>query len=308
MGQGKMEQIIPIGSLLVEAGVISVETLERVLYVQNGSGKRLGTLLNEMGIVTEEEVVEALARQCSLKTIRHFAEQDFPRELLELVSADLALDKLIFPLKRNQGMLAIAVLDPFDHDTFKQLEKTTGLRIYLAIASRDDILAAIRTHYLQGNGRKICRQTLLLMESSPINLKILQAALEKEGYEVLMASDGIEGLKSAFSNHPDLIICDACMPSMDGYTFMHALKAHPETTDIPVILTSPKDSPEDEHRALKAGFTDYIGKPVMPVRLLARVGKTFASLEKRRRSAPRSAPLPTEGQSLTSAVNSALPG
>jgi len=303
-----MGQNNPIGNLLVEAGIISVRTLERVLHVQKGSGKCLGTLLNEMGIVTEEEVVEALARQCSLKTIQHFAEQDFPRELLELMPAELALGKLIFPLKRNKGMLAIAVLDPFDHATFKQLEETTGLRLYLALASRDEILSAIRTHYLQDCGRKSCRQTLLLMESSPSNLKILRAALEKEGYEVLMASDGFEGLKSAFSHRPDLIICDACMPSMDGYSFMHTLKAHPETTDIPVILTSSKDSPEDEHRALKAGFTDYIGKPVMPVRLLARVRKTFASIEKRRRSAHQNAASPAEGRSLPPTLNSARSG
>ena len=145
-----MGQTNQIGNLLVEAGIISVRTLERVLHARKGNGKRVGPLLKEAGMVTEEEVVEELARQCSLKKIRNFAGQEFPRELLDLVPAELAKKKLIFPLKRNQGMLAISVFNPFDHATFKQLEETTGLRIYLALATREDILTAIDTHYLQG--------------------------------------------------------------------------------------------------------------------------------------------------------------
>src|SRR6266567_3747335 len=100
-----MASRIQIGNLLVEAGIISVKTLERALQLQKGSGKRLGMLLREMGIVTEEEVLEALARQCNLRTVRNFAGHDFPKALLDLVPARLALEKLIFPLKQHERML-----------------------------------------------------------------------------------------------------------------------------------------------------------------------------------------------------------
>ncbi len=266
-----------IGNLLVEAGIISVKTLERVLQVQHGSGKRLGTLLRDMGIVTEEEVVGALARQCNLRTVRNFADQKFPKELLGLVPARLALEKLIFPLKHHQGMLAIAALDPFDRATFDELAKRTGMRIYLALATRDDIVAAIRKHYLVGRWATSGRQSVLLIDPSLVVTKLLQHALEKEGYELFVAHDGVEGLKLAFSRHPDLILCDLMMPRMDSYTFMHAVRAHPDTAGIPVILLSAKVSCEEEQRALEAGFANFIAKPAMPIRVIVAVKRALAA-------------------------------
>lgn len=265
-----------IGELLVKAGIISVKTLERALEMQKGSGKRLGTLLKEMGIVTEEEVIEALARQCNLQTVRGFAEHPFPKELLDLVPAQLAVEKLIFPLKHLDGVLTIATLDPFDRDTFDRLEKETGIQVHLALATRDDIFMAIRKHYLKGSPVKGSRQKVLLLDPSPVVTSFLRGNLENEGYEVIAAYDGIDGLKLAFSRHPDIVVCDQMMPRMDGYHFMNALKAHPEMTDIPVILMSAKNSTEEEHRALKAGFVDFVGKPAMPIRVLAKIQKAFA--------------------------------
>ena len=265
-----------IGNLLVEAGIISVKTLERSLEVQKGSGKRLGALLREMGIVTEEEVLHALAEQCSLRIIRNFAQQHFARELLDLVPARLALEKLIFPLKVYQNLLAVATLDPFDRDSFEHLARQTGMKIHPVLATRNDIMAAIRKHYPVGRWAMGGRQHIVLIDSSPVVAKILQPSLEKEGYEVSICLDGIDGLKLAYSCRPDLVICDLMMPRMDGYMFMHALKTHPSTNNIPVVLLSSKSSTEEDHRARKAGFCDIILKPAMPVRVVASVKKALA--------------------------------
>jgi CheY-like chemotaxis protein len=279
-----------IGNLLVEAGIITSKTLERSLQMQKRSGKRLGTLLREIGVVTEEEIAEALAKQCNLRTVKNFAGQPFPKALLDLVPVQLALEKLIFPLKHFEKMLAIATIDPFDRVTFDHLADRTGLKIYPALATRDDIFSAIKKNYLNGKWEKSRRQKLLLLDPSPIVTKTLAPVLAREGYEVLVAHDGIDGLKLAYTRYPDLIICDSMMPPMDGYNLMHALRAHPEMTDIPVILLSAKASGEDEHRALKAGFSDFIGKPAMPVRVLARVKIVLSYLESNRQPAPHHAP------------------
>jgi CheY-like chemotaxis protein len=281
-----MESRKRIGNLLVEAGIISVKTLERALEMQKGSGKRLGALLRDMGIVTEEEVVEALASQYNLKTIRNFADHPFPKELLDLVTAQMALEKLIFPLKEHDGTLAIAILDPFDRETFAQLAQKTGMRIYLALSTREDIITAIERHYLAGEKVKAYKQKILLIDDSPVFTQVLETALAKEGYEVLVAVNGIEGFKQAISSHPDVILCDLFMPGMDGYNFMHSIKAHQETADIPVILVTSKASVEEENRALKAGFTDFIGKPVMPVRVIARINKALASVKNSQHTVP----------------------
>lgn len=271
-----------IGKLLVEAGIISAKTLERALEVQRGSGKRLGALLKEMGIVTEEEVVDALALQFNLRRIRSFADHQFPKELLDLVPRSLAMDKLVFPLKAHQGTLAIAAADPMDHATFDYLAEKTGMKIYLAIATAEDILAAIEKHYPGGSRADQGRKRILLIDPSPIVTNFLKEAIEHEGYELFVASDGIEGLKVAFSSRPDLIICDLMMPHMYGYNFLHAVTAHPDMGEVPVILMASKGAAEEEHRALEAGFIDFIAKPAMPLRVLARIKLAFKLAKDRR--------------------------
>ena len=264
-----------IGNLLVGAGIISVKTLERTLELQRGSGKRLGKLLRDMGIVTEQEVIEALARQCDLRIVRNFADQPFPKELLDLVPAQMSLEKMIFPLKQHDRVLALATLDPFDSETFTDLSRKTGMKIYLALATGEDIIAAIRKHYLKGEKLESNRQKILIIDDSRVTTQVLDIALRKEGYEVLVGGDGIEGLKLAVIHHPDLIVCDLFMPRMDGYAFMLALKTHADMAAIPVILMTAKASMEEEHKALKAGFVDFIGKPAMPVRVIERIKRTF---------------------------------
>jgi CheY-like chemotaxis protein len=276
-----MEHRMRIGDLLVEAGIITVKTLERALAMQKGSGKRLGALFREMGIVTEEEVIKALARQCNLKTASNFAKRPYPRELLDLIPRQTAMEKLIFPLQRFDGILSVAILDPFDSDTICALVEKTGMRIYPVLATRDDICAAIRKHYGKGNWDKNSGQKVLLVDSSEVISKMYESALAREGYEVLLATDGIAGLKAAFARHPDLVLCDRMVQRMDSYNFMHALRAHPETATIPAVLMCSKPSAEEEKTALEAGFTDFIGKPATPMHLVARIRKLLNSLEER---------------------------
>ena len=265
-----------IGNLLVEAGIISLKTLERSLAAQKGSGKRLGALLREMGIVTEEEVLLALARQCNLRVINSFANQTFDKELLDLVPARLALEKLLFPLKAYRKMLAVATLDPFDHETFEHLKQKTGMEIHPVLATRDNLLAAIRKHYPVGRWAVGGRQDIVVIESSPMAAVVLRSLLEKEGYDVSVCHDAIDGLKIVYSCPPNLIICDQTLPRMDCHMFLYALKSHPATINIPVILMSTRYSEVEEHRARKAGFFDIIAKPVMSIRVLVSVKKALA--------------------------------
>jgi CheY-like chemotaxis protein len=155
------------------------------------------------------------------------------------------------------------------------------MRIYLALSTREDIIAAIEKHYLDGERVKAFRQKILLIDDSPVFTQVLETALGKEGYEVLVAGDGIEGLKLAISSHPDLILCDLFMPRMDGYNFLHAIKGQGELVETPVILVTSKASVEEEQNALKAGFIDFIGKPVMPVRVIARIQRALAFVKNR---------------------------
>ncbi|HEX9023195.1 MAG TPA: response regulator [Geobacteraceae bacterium] len=266
-----------IGKLLVDAGIISLKTLERVLILQKKSGKRLGELLGEMGIVTEEEIAEAVASQFNLKTVKKFADHPFPKELLDLVPARMALERAIFPLKVHEKTLAIATSDPADRETLTQLADKTGMRIYPVLSTREEILAAVEKHYRIEKDEQEHGQRILLVDDSPLFVNLLSPSLTREGYEVLLAGDGIEGLKMALVHHPDLILCDLFLPRMNGYSFLLAVREHSELAGVPVILVTSKASMEEEEKALKAGFVDFIGKPVMPAKVIARIRSALSA-------------------------------
>lgn len=259
---------------MVEAGIITNTTLERALQRQKGTNKRLGTVLEEMGVVTGDELVTAVAGQFGLKTVKNVAAFSYPQALLDLIPEDMALQKLIFPLKQKEGLLAIAIADPFDTDSQDYLAKKTSCKVIPVLATPEDIMAAVKKFYLKG-AAKSDRTMVLVVDDSKSVATIIQVALEKEGYQVVVASDGVEGLKLAIQHKPTLVICDSVMPRMDGFAFKRALKANPDTADIPVILLTSKASPEEEHAALTSGFLDFIAKPVMPMRVISRVNRAM---------------------------------
>jgi len=111
---------------------------------------------------------------------------------------------------------------------------------------------------------------ILVVDDAMENIQILHGALQDQ-HELLFALDGARALALAQGQRPDLILLDAVMPGMDGYAVLQALRASPETADIPVIFVTALSSPEDETRALDAGAADFISKPVNAAVVRARV-------------------------------------
>jgi adenylate cyclase len=112
---------------------------------------------------------------------------------------------------------------------------------------------------------------ILAVDDTPENLEILRVRLEANGYEVLMAADGEEGLAAARSVGPDLILLDIMMPKRDGISVVRELKADPALKSIPVILVTAKSDNRDVVEGLDAGGDDYLTKPFEHSALLARV-------------------------------------
>lgn len=275
-----MEPHKMIGNILVETGIITATTLERALERQKGTSKRIGIVLEEMGVITEEELAEALAKQTGYKSTTGFAQYPFKKELLTLVPDEIAICRMVFPLKRNETTLALAVNDPNDRETIDLLSRQTGLRIMPVLAPRHEIREAVKLHYMSGEvtdaeGRK----KILVVEDSPSMVTVLKNTLEEEGYAVVTATDGLEGLKKAMQELPDLIITDALMPKMDGVTMMSTLRSSPETAMIPAILLTSQTAGEEEKKAFEAGFIDFILKPAQPIRVVSRVKRAFQIVE-----------------------------
>ncbi|MBU1099062.1 MAG: response regulator [Bacteroidetes bacterium] len=112
---------------------------------------------------------------------------------------------------------------------------------------------------------------ILVIDDMPDNVFILQDRLEREGYEILTAYDGIAGLEKAKLELPDLILLDIMMPGMSGLEVCEKLVNDDETKLIPIILVTALVEVKDLEIGLKVGAFDYIKKPFNKVELIARV-------------------------------------
>ena len=119
--------------------------------------------------------------------------------------------------------------------------------------------------------QEISKQKLLIVDDVPVNIKILEKILEPE-YGTGFATNGQDALSIARSEDPpDLILLDIMMPEFNGYEVCRALKQDDGTKDIPVIFVTAETDDGTLKKALEAGGTDYVRKPVNRIELLARV-------------------------------------
>jgi CheY-like chemotaxis protein len=112
---------------------------------------------------------------------------------------------------------------------------------------------------------------LLLVEDNEMNRDMLSRRLVRRGYEVLLATDGEQGIAEATRHLPDLIIMDMSLPVLDGWESTRRLKEQPETKAIPVLALTAHAMSGERERALAAGCNDYDTKPVDFARLLVKI-------------------------------------
>lgn len=123
------------------------------------------------------------------------------------------------------------------------------------------------------------QDSILIVDDTPANLRLLARILADANYIVRPAKDGKSALASAKSAPPDLILLDVMMPEMDGYEVCEKLKAAEQTADIPVIFISALDDVHDKVKSFIVGGVDYISKPFHAEEVLARV-KTHLTIRK----------------------------
>ncbi len=112
---------------------------------------------------------------------------------------------------------------------------------------------------------------ILVVDDIPANVKLLEARLIAEYFDVMTAGDGYQALAICEKNQVDLILLDIMMPGMDGFEVCERLKSNPKTAHIPVVMVTALDQPADRVRGLRAGADDFLTKPVNDLQLIARV-------------------------------------
>jgi len=135
-----------LGEILLEEGLITEEQLGTALTIQKGKNKKLGKVLIELGYINDIQVAETLTKQLSLQMVdcKNYSPS---KEVLSLVPKDIAESKLVLPLELKNRNLLIAMANPLEWETIEDITFETGLKLTVAISSENNILTAIEKYY-----------------------------------------------------------------------------------------------------------------------------------------------------------------
>ena len=114
---------------------------------------------------------------------------------------------------------------------------------------------------------------ILIVEDNELNRDVLSRRLRRQGYEVLIATEGFKGLRLANDARPDLILMDLSMPDIDGWECTRRLKGHAPTSSIPIIALTAHAMVDDRQKALDAGCDDFDTKPINFAGLLEKMNR-----------------------------------
>lgn len=115
------------------------------------------------------------------------------------------------------------------------------------------------------------KETILIVDDEADLLELIEYNLKREGYNVLKAENGAEGLRLARKHHPDLVLLDIMMPRMTGTDVLRAMKDEPDLRAVPVIFLTARADEETEIEGLDIGADDFLPKPISTAKLVSRI-------------------------------------
>jgi CheY-like chemotaxis protein len=121
------------------------------------------------------------------------------------------------------------------------------------------------------------KRSILVIEDNEQNRYLLTFLLEQHGYRVVAAQDGAHGIAAAKAVQPSLILLDIQLPLMDGYAVARELRAIAELRTVPIIAVTSYAMPGDREKALEAGCSGYIEKPINPETFISEMERGFAA-------------------------------
>jgi len=120
------------------------------------------------------------------------------------------------------------------------------------------------------------KRKVLIIEDNEQNLYLETYLLEKNGFDVVSAEDGFNGIKLVETEQPDVILLDIQLPGMDGFEVLERIRSLPQNSTVPVIAVTSHAMAGDRDRMLNAGCNDYIEKPINPDSFVMQIEKNLA--------------------------------
>ena len=117
------------------------------------------------------------------------------------------------------------------------------------------------------------QEKILIVEDSQTDMRMVAAALQHTGHDIITATDGDEAIRKARNEHPSLVLLDVILPGKNGFQVCRDLKTSPETKHIPVIIITSKTQESDRFWGMKQGAVEYLTKPYADEELLAAVAR-----------------------------------
>ncbi len=122
------------------------------------------------------------------------------------------------------------------------------------------------------------KPSILIVDDEPMTRNLLRLMLERVGFEIAEAEDGLKALLMVAEQLPDLLLLDVMMPNMDGLTVCEKMRAQAETAVIPIILLSARTSSEAVKAGMAAGATRYLAKPISRTELIATIREVLENI------------------------------
>lgn len=140
--------------------------------------------------------------------------------------------------------------------------------------------------YFSIGERSMFKKKILIIDDTELMIKLISDILKGAGYEVVSASNGLDGIQKVREEKPDLVILDIVMPGMDGFETCKILRDDESNNLMPIIMLTAQDAEDDKLTGLELGADDYIIKPFNPRELISRVNNTLKRIDRNRWANP----------------------
>ena len=273
------------GNALIRDHVVSGPGLARALALSRASGLALQDALVTLGLLDEQTAYRRLATAADLPFADLHTIEPSPLAR-HLVPATVVRRHEVLPLDVDDRKVRYATATPGDSEADRAVSMSTGRPTVPMLTCRSDLRAALAhgsdaadrsESAARGSDARTssARRSVLIVDDEMTTRTLVRLLLERDGYQVIEATNGRHALALAAAENVDLVVMDLLMPELDGYGAIFELRRQERHRATPIVVVTTEEGPVVEKQVLELGADDYILKPFEPTVLTSRIKAAF---------------------------------